>query len=55
MKKIYITPETEIIDIQTEEMLALSDFSISSDPADPDIEVLSNKDDGWNIEFGNHH
>ena len=47
MKKTYIAPATEIVDVQVESMLALS--TITSSTASAELDVLTNEDKDWNI------
>ena len=47
MKKTYIAPATEIVDVQVESMLALS--TITSGKASAEFDVLTNEDKDWNI------
>ena len=46
MKKTYIIPRTEMIDIQLEGLLALS---MTSDPADPGKPALGKERNDWDI------
>ena len=47
MKKTYIAPATEIVNVQVESMLALS--TIQGKSASSSAEVLTNEDKDWNI------
>ena len=49
MKKTYIIPRAEIIDIRPEGLLASSGLSITNESAAPDAPALVNKREDWNI------
>ena len=49
MKKTYIIPRAEIIDIRPEGLLASSGLSITNESAVPDAPALVNKREDWNI------
>jgi len=46
MKKTYIVPQVEIMDVMAEQMMAIS---LWEEPADPKGEVLTKEDNGWDI------
>ena len=46
MKKNYMTPELLVNEVQVSNMMALS---LQNNNADPNAEVLTKEDTGWNI------
>ncbi|MBO5187286.1 MAG: hypothetical protein J6B91_09635 [Prevotella sp.] len=48
MKKIYNKPETEILDIEMQQMICMSEVSYSLNPTEDDAaDGATNTDDGW--------